>query len=91
MTDIGKHDKHIQVRVITTAGSYPEHGHESVPVSEAVSAVLARAAAKLSITDTTNWVARIKANEVDPARSYADLGLHGEAKIDYGRREGGGG
>ena len=81
----------INVRVITTGGHYPSHGHERVPVTEQVSAILARAASALGITDTTQWYASVNGAEIDANRTYAELGYHGEIKIDYGRREGGGG
>jgi hypothetical protein len=86
---IGEHD--INVRVITTSGSYPAHGHEKAPLAEEIAVILARAASALGIVDTSQWVARIDGTDVDPHRTYADLGYHGEVKIDFGRREGGGG
>ena len=87
----GGHIRRVNVRVITTAGSYPRHGHEQVPADEQVSAILGRAAHALGIADTTQWVAKIAGNEIDPSKTYVDLGINGEVKIDYGKREGGGG
>ena len=84
-------EQHINVRVITTAGSYPEHGNEKVVLDEQIQSILARAAAQLSITDTADWVAKIKGEVIDPSRTYRQLGLEGSVKIDYGRREGAGG
>lgn len=81
----------VAVRVLTTSGSYPTKGHEAVPDSEAVSEVLKRAAAALGIANTSEWVAKIKGNEIDPSQTYAALQLHGEVKIDFGKREAGGG
>lgn len=86
------HGEHlINVRVVTTAGSYPAHGHERVQIAEPIAAILERAAQALGILDTKEWVARIGGDEVNAQQSYAQLHLHGEAKIDYGRRESGGG
>lgn len=82
---------HVAVRVLTTSGSYPIRGHESVPASEAVIEVLKRAAAALGIANTSEWVAKIKGNEIDPSQTYAALDLQGEVKIDFGKREAGGG
>jgi hypothetical protein len=84
-------ERTINVRVITSSGQYPEHGHDKVPLSELVEAVLTRAANKLQILDTTNWVANVNGSPIQVTSSYAQLGLHGEVKIDWGRSEGGGG
>lgn len=81
----------VAVRVLTTSGSYPTRGHEAVPASEAVIEVLKRAAAALGITNTSEWVAKIMGNEIDPSQTYAALHLNGEVKIDFGKREAGGG
>lgn len=85
------HKAMIQVRVITTAGSYPEHGHQKVSADEPIQAILDRAASELKIVDLAGWFARINDTEVDPARSYASYDFHGEVKIDFSKREGGGG
>jgi hypothetical protein len=87
----GDHQRHIRVRVITTSGSFPRHGHETVGVNEPVSEILKRAANALGIADTSEWVAKVDGKEVQVDKTYMELGLHGEVKIDYGRREGGGG
>lgn len=84
-------DRTINVRVITSSGSYPVNGHEKVPLTEPVSAVLARAASALGVVDTTQWVATVNSAQIDVSKTYVQLGLHGEVKIDYGRGEGGGG
>lgn len=82
---------HVAVRVLTTSGSYPTKGYESVPASEAVIEILKRAAAALGIANTSEWVAKIEGDEIDPSQTYAALHLHGEVKIDFGKREAGGG
>jgi hypothetical protein len=81
----------INVRVITSSGHYPEHGHEKVPLAEHVKDILARAATSLGIVDTAQWVANVNGALIDVSQMYVQLGLHGEATIDYGRSEGGGG
>lgn len=87
-----KSEKHeINVRVITSSGHYPERGHEKVPLTELVKDILARAAASLGIVDTAQWVANVNSAPVDVSKTYDQLDLHGEVKIDYGRSEGGGG
>lgn len=88
-------DKTINVRVLTTSGSYPEHGFDKEPVTRAISAILIKAAGVLGIVDTARWVVRIKEHgqvrEVSPTSSYEQLGLHGEVKLDWGPNEAGGG
>ena len=79
------------MRILTTSGSYPAKGHETVPASEPVIEILRRAAAALGIANTSEWVAKINGNEIDPSQTYAALHLHGEVKIDFGKREAGGG
>lgn len=81
----------INVRVITSSGHYPEHGHETVLLVEPVKDVLGRAAASLGIVDTAQWVANVNGAPIDVSKTYEQLDLHGEVKIDYGRSEGGGG
>lgn len=81
----------IEVAVITTSGSWPTVGHESVPQNQPIHVQLDQAARKLKIKDTTNWVARADGRELDPKKSYLDEGLKGKVDIDYGPREGGGG
>lgn len=81
----------VAVRVLTTSGSYPNKGHEAVAASEAVNEILTRAASALGITNTSEWVAKVDGTEIDPSRTYAELQFHGEVKIDFGKREGGGG
>ena len=86
-----KPEKLIHVRVITTAGSYPEHGHEEVPLSEVVRDILVRATAHLQLTDTSSWVAEVKGRTLNISASYLQNDLHGSIKIDFHPPEGGGG
>lgn len=83
--------KYINVRVVTTSGTYPANGHEKVPLDEPVSAILGRVAAALGITDASVWVAKVGGRAVETGQTYAALGLKGEVKIDFGPNEGGGG
>ncbi len=86
-------DRTINVRVMTTSGNYPDHGHEKVPVTELLQAVLQRAAAKLNIVDSSRWVVSVKGAQgaVATSSTYADLGLQGEVKLDWGPDAAGGG
>jgi hypothetical protein len=81
----------VEVAVVTTSGSYPKNGFERTPIRQKISVILKKAANKLEITDTTDWVATVGEQEVNPDSSYLDSGLTGEVEIDYGPREGGGG
>jgi hypothetical protein len=83
--------QHIGVAIVTTSGSYPAQGFDSVPVHQKVRTQLERAVRELRIADTTNWVAVVGERELNVEASYLDNGLSGEVEIDYGPREGGGG
>jgi hypothetical protein len=82
---------HLNVQVVTTSGTYPEEGFDSVPLSQPVHVELDKAKKQLEITDTSNWIVSASGNPVDPQKSYADNGLTAEAKLDWGPKEGGGG
>lgn len=82
---------HIEVVVVTTSGVYPASGTDQVPIHQPVKVQLEKAGRALHITDTNDWVARVNGNEIDPNKSYVENGLSGSIKIDYGKREGGGG
>lgn len=86
-----KEDQFAEVAVVTTSGSYPATGFEKTPVHQKVEVILKKAANKLNITDTTDWVAIVNESEIDFGQTYLELGLHGQVEIDYGPREGGGG
>lgn len=83
--------QHIFVAVVTTSGSWPSQGFESVPERQPVKHQLQRAANKLGLTDTSTWVAKVNGKEIDINKNYAENGLHCKVEIDYGPRAGGGG
>jgi len=83
--------KHIFVAIVTTSGTWPPQGYENVPTHQPVKDELHRAAKKLGIADTTNWVAKVEGRELDVNKDYPQNGLHKKVCIDYGPREGGGG
>lgn len=89
-----KHDDsshHIEVAVVTTSGSWPEEGFDKVPVHQAVKHQLEKAAKKLHIADTTNWVALVAGKKLDIEKNYLENNLSTQVTIDYGPSEGGGG
>ena len=83
--------QHIDVAVITTSGTWPETGFESVPIHQPVKVQLQRAVKELKITDTTNWIAKVGNQELNVEQSYEQNNLSGQVEIDYGPQEGGGG
>lgn len=86
-----EHHHHVEVRVITTAGSFPIEGYDKEPVTQPVEEILKRAARELHLVDTSSWVARCNGVDLQPHRSYAENGLKGRVDIDYGPPERGGG
>jgi hypothetical protein len=88
----GKPDKnHVDIAIVTTSGSWPDQGFESVPIHQPVKVQLHRAAKELRITDTTNWIAKVRTRELNVDQNYLENNLSGQVEIDYGPREGGGG
>lgn len=83
--------QHIEVAVITTSGTWPEEGFDSVPIHQPIRIQLAHAVKKLEIADTTGWVAKVGSRELDVNLNYVENQLSGQVEIDYGPREGGGG
>lgn len=81
----------INVRVHTTSGNYPASGHEKVPVTEEVHEILKRAADKLELVGTTDWIVRVGNTVIAGSSTYEQLGERGEVKLDWGASEGGGG
>jgi len=81
----------LQVRVVTTSGSYPDQGYDRAPAHQPVKVQLAEAVRKLRIRDTNGWVALVNGTQIEPEKSYEANGLKGDVVIDYGPKEGGGG
>ena len=83
--------QHIDVAVITTSGTWPGIGFETVPIHQPLKVELLHAVKELGIIDTTNWVAKVGNRELNIEQSYEQNNLSGQVEIDYGPREGGGG
>jgi len=81
----------VEVRVVTTAGVYPEAGFERVPENQPVKVVLKKADDKLHITDTTGWIAVVAGRKIDIERSFHENALNGRVEIDWGPDHGAGG
>lgn len=83
--------QHIEIAVITTSGTWPEEGFDSVPIHQPIKVQLQHAVKKLKIADTTGWVAKVGNRELNIEQNYLENQLSGQVEIDYGPREGGGG
>jgi hypothetical protein len=84
-------EKHVEVRVITTSGVYPEMGFDRVPEKEHVHKVLKKADEKLHIIDTKGWIAVVGGRKIAIDRSFHENGLSGRVEIDWGPDHGAGG
>jgi hypothetical protein len=82
---------HLTVAVITTAGTFPTDGFNSVPLNEPIHVEIEKADKALRITNTTGWVAKVGGKEIDINQTYRQVGLSGQVEIDWGKPEGGGG
>lgn len=87
----GTKDQFVEVRVITTAGSFPKEGFERAPINQPIKVVLKEAEKNLKLAGTDAWVALAADTELNVSKSYVEHGLTGQVCIDYGPREGGGG
>jgi hypothetical protein len=77
------HEKHVEVRVITTSGVYPEAGFERVSDHELVETVLKKSAEKLRIKDTAGWIALVGGRKIDIAKSFHENGLSGRVELVF--------
>ncbi|UVO28162.1 hypothetical protein [Bradyrhizobium arachidis] len=86
------HHHDVAVAVITPKGLYPSEDELArVDEKTVVAEVLKRAADKLKITNTTDWVATIDGKEIDTRKTFKELNLSCIVEIDYHKHEGGGG
>lgn len=86
-----KNLKFVEVCVLTTSGRYPAQGFNKVKIDSEVSTELKSASEALRLTDTNNWIVRVKGREIDQTKTYAENDLKCEVRLDFGPREGGGG
>lgn len=85
------HPETVLVTVVTTAGTYPAEGANRYPLTTQMSAVLAEAARKLGIRDSTTWIVTVAGRDVIPTSTFAQAHLAGNVALEWGPREGGGG
>jgi uncharacterized protein with von Willebrand factor type A (vWA) domain len=82
----------VAVAVITPDGIYPdENDYRRVKETTVIATVLEDAKAKLKITNTTDWVARVHGREIDVKRTFREDRLSGIVEIEWHKRAGGGG
>jgi hypothetical protein len=86
-----KGEQHVEVQVVTTSGTFPKEGTHRAPADQPLKIVLKQAQKELEIADTEGWIVTVGGTEIDPNKSYAENGLRGTVKIDWGPKEGGGG
>lgn len=84
-------DHFVEVRVVTTAGVYPQAGFDRVPDNQPVKVILKKADHELHITNTNGWIAVVGGRKIDIERSFHDNGLSGRVEIDWGPDHGAGG
>jgi hypothetical protein len=82
---------HIEVVVHTTSGSYPSEGFTSVPTHQKVRHILDVAIRELKLVDTGTWIASVNGRDLNSDANYLENHLTGQAEIQFGPREGGGG
>jgi hypothetical protein len=81
----------VAVTVFTTSGTFPAEGALRVRSEAPVRRILERAANRLELGDTSQWVVTVDGRDIDPDRSFAENGLSGAVEIEWNPREGGGG
>lgn len=87
-------EKHTEVQLQTTSGTYPEEDgkFDKVPSREQIGKFVEKAVRKLKITNTTGWVLTASGSSINPAQSWDEAGLGGKKVVlDYGPDHTGGG
>lgn len=84
--------KPIAVAVITPSGTFPtEDDYRRSDGTQLVAEILALAAEKLKLTNTTDWVAYANDKLLDVNQTFKHNGLHDIVEIEWHKQEGGGG
>jgi hypothetical protein len=79
------------VTVISPSGIYPDDEPLKINSEKLVSEILDKAAKKLNLTDTSDWVVYEGERQIDAQKSFADNHLHGTVELQWHKPEGGGG
>jgi hypothetical protein len=84
--------KPIAVAVITPSGTFPtEDDYRRSEGGQVLAEILALAAVKLKLTNTTDWVAYANDKLLDVNQTFKHNGLHEIVEIEWHKHEGGGG
>lgn len=84
--------KPVAVAVITPSGTFPtEDDYRRTDGDQVVSHILALAAEKLKLTNTSDWVAYANDKQLDIHQTFKHSGLHDIVEIEWHKHEGGGG
>jgi hypothetical protein len=87
-----EHEHVAAVAVITPVGTYPdENEFRRVADAEIIENILAMAANKLKLTNTSDWVAHARGREINVKHSFRHDHLFGIVEIEWHKHEGGGG
>lgn len=84
-------DHKIEVKIVTTAGNFPEAGFRAYTADEKLSKVLEEAADHLKLQNTGSWIAKLDGRTLDPALSLAENHIPNKSKISWAPAEPGGG
>lgn len=85
-------EKPIAVAIITPSGTFPnDDDYRRTTGSHIVAEILALAAEKLKLTNTSDWVAFANDKAVEVNHTFKQNGLHDIVEIEWHKREGGGG
>jgi hypothetical protein len=87
------HKEHdVAAAVITPVGVYPDdEAFRRADEKTVVNDILRLAAEKLKITNTTDWVAKVDGNKINPEHTFKRENLSGIVEIEWHKHEGGGG
>lgn len=81
----------IAVKVVTTAGNFPESGFQEFNSHEKLETVLKEAARFLKLQNTDTWIARLGDRQLNPALSLEANQIPDKSKISWAPSEPGGG
>jgi hypothetical protein len=85
------HEHEVEVKVVTTAGNFPEVGFKEFREHEKLQAVLDEAARHLKLQNTQGWIARLGDRQLNGALSLKENQIPNKSKISWAPSEPGGG
>jgi hypothetical protein len=91
MSEHHQHEHKIELKIVTTAGNFPESGFKEFSWHEKLETVLKEAAEHLKLHNTENWIARLGDRQLNPALSLEANQIPDKSKISWAPSEPGGG